>query len=264
MRQGIVSFALFTILPFALTAGVNTIYLNDGRTYSGQFLSGDGGSVNFRDDQGQQYRFRTSEVQSITFGGPNSDNAGYRNSAPPAYVNQTPGPSGATIPPGTQLSVRTTTSIDSRGASDGQVFQASVEQDVLDANGNVLIPRGSNAELTIRSANGGSIRTSSDLLLDVQDVTVNGRRYMVNTEDLQRAGAQGVGGNRRTAEFVGGGTALGAILGAVAGGGRGAAIGALAGAATGAGTELLTKGNQVKIPSETVLTFRLDQPLMIQ
>ena len=261
MRLTIASFALLAMLPVGLLAGVNTIYLNDGRTYSGRFLNGDAASVSFQDDQGQQYRFRTNEVQSITFGGAS---ASYRNAAPEPFVNRATVPSGATIPAGTQLSVRTTTSIDSRDANDGQVYQASVDQDVMDGNGNVLIPHGSNAELTIRSASGGSIRTNSDLLLDVQDVTVNGQRYMVNTEDLQRAGRQGVGGNRRTAEFIGGGTALGAILGAVAGGGRGAAIGALAGAAAGTGTELLTKGNQVKIPSETVLTFRLDQPLMIQ
>lgn len=255
MRRKIASLSLFAMLPFGMLAGVNTIYLNDGRTYTGRFLNGDAGSVSFQDDQGQQYRFRTNEVQSILFGGQSANN--YNSSPVPLAAPA------STIPAGTQLSVRTTSRIDSRDASDGQIYPATVEQDVMDTNGNVLIPRGSNADLTIRSASGGSIRDSSDLMIDVQDVNVNGQRYMVNTEDLQRAGRAPGAGGKRTAEFVGGGTVLGGILGAMAGGGRGAAIGALAGAAAGAGAEMLTKGAQVRIPSETVLTFRLDHPMMM-
>ena len=73
-----------------------------------------------------------------------------------------------------------------------------------------------------------------------------------------------VGANRRTAEMVGGGAVLGTIIGAIAGGGKGAAIGAAVGAAAGAGTEILTKGKEVRVPSETVLNFRLDQDLILR
>jgi len=82
---------------------------------------------------------------------------------------------------------------------------------------------------------------------------------------LRRAsGREGIGKNQRTAEMVGGGAVLGTLLGAVAGGGRGAAIGAIAGAAAGAGAQVLTRGKTVNVPAETVLTFRLDQPLTLQ
>jgi hypothetical protein len=255
MRQRIASFALSMLLPFGMLAGVNSIYLKDGRMISGRFLSGDAAFVSFEDDRGQQYRFRTGEVQSIVLASENP-----RQSSGPAGASAGVG---AAIPAGTQLSIRTTGPIDSHNATDGQVFAATVDRDVLDPNGNVVIPRGANAGLTIRSVNGGSIRSSADLILDVQDVTVNGQRYVVSTEDVQRTGRAGVGGNRRTAEYVGGGTALGTIIGALAGGGRGAAIGALAGAATGAGAQVLTKGSEVRIPSETVLTFRLDRPMIM-
>ena len=70
-----------------------------------------------------------------------------------------------------------------------------------------------------------------------------------------------VGANRRTGEFVGGGAVLGTIVGALAGGGKGAAIGAAAGAAGGAGVEIATSGRIVRIPAESVLTFRLERPL---
>jgi outer membrane lipoprotein SlyB len=70
--------------------------------------------------------------------------------------------------------------------------------------------------------------------------------------------------NKRTAEMVGGGAALGTIIGAVAGGGKGAAIGAIAGTAGGAGAQVLLKGKQVRVPAETILKFKLDQPLSFQ
>jgi len=64
--------------------------------------------------------------------------------------------------------------------------------------------------------------------------------------------------------MIGGGAALGTLLGAIAGGGRGAVIGAIAGAAAGGAVQVLTKGKEVNVPAETILTFRLDQPITLQ
>ena len=76
-------------------------------------------------------------------------------------------------------------------------------------------------------------------------------------------GKDGIGGNKRTAEFVGGGTALGAIVGAIAGHGKGAAIGAASGAGAGALTQVLTKGGSIKVPAETLMTFQLEKPIRV-
>ena len=100
-------------------------------------------------------------------------------------------------------------------------------------------------------------------MLDLQSISVGGKQYLVSTTDLQQKGKQGFGGNKRTAEFTGGGAALGAIIGAIAGGGKGAAIGAGAGAGAGAVTQVATKGGAIKVPAETVLTFLLDKPVQI-
>jgi len=85
----------------------------------------------------------------------------------------------------------------------------------------------------------------------------------VDTDNLSQRGKAGMGKNKRTAEFTGGGAGLGAIIGAIAGGGKGAAIGAGAGAGGGALTQILTKGKAIQVPAESVLTFRLDKPLQI-
>jgi hypothetical protein len=168
------------------------------------------------------------------------------------------------LPSGTKVAVRTEDTIDSAKAAEGQTYAAEVADDVLDANGDVVIPRGSNAQIVIRSASkGGRFHGASDLVLDLQSISVEGQKYLVSTVDLQEKGRQGVGANKRTAEMTGGGAALGAIIGAIAGGGKGAAIGAGAGAGGGALTQVLTKGGSIKVPSETVLTFQLDKPVRI-
>jgi hypothetical protein len=168
------------------------------------------------------------------------------------------------LPGGTQVSVRTEDTINSATAVEGQTYAAEVTDNVPDANGDVVIPHGSNAQIVIRSASkGGRFRGASDLVLDLQSVSVEGQQYTISTTDVQQRGKQGVGANKRTAEFTGGGAALGAIIGAIAGGGKGAAIGAAAGAGGGAATQILTKGGSIKVPAETVLTFQLDKPVQI-
>jgi len=94
-------------------------------------------------------------------------------------------------------------------------------------------------------------------------VTINGQRYGIETQDsvISSQQADGLGANKRTGEFVGGGALIGAIIGAIAGGGKGAAIGGGIGAAGGAGAQVLTRGRSVNVPSESLVTFRLDRPL---
>ena len=158
---------------------------------------------------------------------------------------------------GASISVRTNQTIDAR-QSDGRVFTGVVNQDVTDSNGNLAIPRGAEVELIVRSV------SSNDVVLDLESVTTGGRRYALAADAEVGSGQRnGLGRNARTGEYVGGGALLGTIIGAIAGGGRGAAIGAGAGAAAGAGTQVLTRGGYVNIPAESLVTFRLEQPLQL-
>jgi hypothetical protein len=190
---------------------------------------------------------------------PRAERAGNLTPAPPAPTTKT-----YELPSGSEISVRTNEAIDSEKAAEGQTFDAQVTRDSKDANGDVVIPRGSDASIVIRSASkGGRIRGTSDLVLDLESVNIGGTRYNIDTVDITKKGKAGVGANRRTAEYTGGGAALGAIIGAIAGGGKGAAIGAGAGAGAGALTQVLTKGRSIKVPAESVLTFSLDKPLSV-
>ncbi len=149
-------------------------------------------------------------------------------------------------------------SVDSNTAHLGQTFRASVDEPVV-VNGQTVIPRGSDALVKlVVDEQSGKFEGKTVLTLALTDITINGQTIDTTTGDVSRASSSR---GARTAKVVGGTTALGAIIGALAGGGRGAAIGAASGAAVGGGTEILTKGQHVKIPSETRLNFTLQQPI---
>ncbi len=170
---------------------------------------------------------------------------------------------GSSLATGTAVPVRTTQEINVNNV-DGQVFSGVVDQDVLDANGRVAIPQGATAELIVRKT------TNNDLSVDLDSITVNGERYgvvadqsAVGTSGTLESGAKTIGKNKKTATYVGGGALLGAIIGAAAGGGKGAAVGAAAGAAAGAGAQIVTQGRTVRVPAESLLTFRLSRDLNV-
>ncbi len=183
----------------------------------------------------------------------------------PVYANN---PSGGVIPAGTQLQIRTNEAINGTAETAGRTYSAEIAQDVIGQNGSVLIPRGSQAQLTVgKVSSGGTLGTGNNqVALGLQSVSVNGTSYQIASNPVQQQSSneRGIGANKRTAVMTGGGALLGTAIGAIAGGGKGAAIGAAVGAAGGATTQVLTRGNQVSVPAETLLTFKLDQPLTLQ
>jgi hypothetical protein len=167
------------------------------------------------------------------------------------------GPVRMAIPSGTDILVRADETIDSRKADEGRIYAGTVDQDILDERGQVAVRKGARAELLVREVESGK-----DLILDLQSIKFDGRRYFVNADDYETMQPhKGIGKNGRTAKMLGGGAIFGTVIGALAGGGRGAAIGALSGAAGGAVLQTVTRGKSVKVPAEAVLTFRLERPL---
>jgi len=164
------------------------------------------------------------------------------------------------VPSGTEIRVRTDQAIQTNTPSTDRFYGATVSQDVMDASGNVAIPKGSPAELAVRRG-----ANNNEVVLDLESVRVNGRRYSLMADTNARSGGkEGIGKNKRTGEYVGGGALAGTLIGAIAGGGKGAAIGAIAGGAAGAGAQTVTRGSQVSIPAETELQFRLTNDVALR
>ena len=171
---------------------------------------------------------------------------------------------GDMIPAGTQLAVRTNEQIQADAQSVGQTYQAEIAQDISDQNGRVIIPKGSPARLTVANVSSGTAGVGNNqVALALQSVNVNGRDYMLQSDTQTASNDRGIGKNKRTATMVGGGAVLGTVIGAVAGGAKGAVLGAVLGGAAGGTAQVLTRGKEVKVPAEAVLTFRLDQPVQL-
>ncbi len=157
---------------------------------------------------------------------------------------------------GTKIKVRTDAKIPAKPAI-GSVYTATISEDVFDDAGQVVIPRNAQAQLVAETT-----ADKKDVVLDLRSVVVNGKKYNLTALTSGKKSADGLGANKRTVKYVGGGAAVGAVLGALLGGGKGAAIGALIGGAGGAGAQVLT-GRKSEIPAETELTFELAQDLQL-
>ena len=165
-----------------------------------------------------------------------------------------------TVPAGTRILIRTIDPIDSTKQKTGYRFTATLETN-LQAEDTVIAPRGTTIYGRLANASSaGRMKGSSDLTLELTDIVINGTAYPLLTSTYEVKG-KGEGGN--TAKKVVGGAGLGALIGGLAGGGKGAGIGALAGAGAGTAIAASKKGEQLQIPSETLLEFRLEQPVAL-
>ncbi|HLW54587.1 MAG TPA: BON domain-containing protein [Candidatus Angelobacter sp.] len=178
---------------------------------------------------------------------------------PPAQVAPPP-PQPVTVPSGTQISIRLDSELNSETAQVGDMFRGSISTPI--AVGDItVIPIGSLVEgrvIDVKSA--GRFAGQSDLVLELTRVVVDGNSYSIATDRWSKAGnARG----KSTATKVGGGAAVGAILGGIFGGGKGAAIGAAAGAGAGTGVSAATKGQQIDLKPETLLSFQLQNSIAV-
>jgi hypothetical protein len=165
-----------------------------------------------------------------------------------------------TVPAGTRILIRTIDPIDSTKQKTGYRFSATLETN-LQAEDTVIAPRGTTIYGRLANASSaGRMKGSSDLTLELTDIVINGTAYPLLTSTYEIKG-KGEGGN--TAKKVVGGAGLGALIGGLAGGGKGAGIGALAGAGAGTAIAASKKGEQLQIPSESLLEFRLEQPVAL-
>jgi len=250
---------------FAVLSYADTLTLRSGRVVHGEYIGGDARHIRFTVGDRVE-TFSVDDVDSLQFGGGGQGQQATAPQAPPpaaGFAQQPPQPapvSGMQIPIGTTITIRMIDSVNSEQTRLGETFRASVDEPVI-VNDQTVVPRGADAFVKlVEDKQSGKFEGKTVLTLVLQQVMVNGRMVDITTGDVSEAsGSRG----SRTAKVVGGTAALGAIVGALAGGGKGAAIGAGSGAAVGGGVQEMTKGQVVKVPSETRLTFTLQQPVQL-
>lgn len=173
---------------------------------------------------------------------------------PPAFKT-------VTIPAGTTIPVRITQTLDSATTQQGQSFSGTVATDVM-ADGLVAIRQGTGVTGRVTAVQEAAHYKGSSLLtVELVSINRHGDSLAVTTQPYS---VEGKGRGKNTAAKVGGGAAIGAIIGAIAGGGKGAAIGSAAGAGVGAGANTITRGEQVQIPSESLVNFQITNTLAVR
>jgi hypothetical protein len=246
------------------TAFGDTLELKNGQIMQGRFLGGSLLNIRF-EVGGKEQIFPTKEVLNIGFDETESESSALAAApaapAPTASAaagqpeQPSKGPTHAiTIPAGTSLLVRMIDTVDSSTNQIGDPFHASLESP-LTVDGTVVAPKGADVYGKLAQAKeAGKIAGSAQLTLELTGIRINGNIVPVESSEYDVAGK---GRGKQSAERIGGGAAVGAIIGAIAGGGKGAAIGAGVGAGAGTAAQVLTHGEKVRIPSETLLEFTL-------
>ena len=163
------------------------------------------------------------------------------------------------VPAGTSILIRTIDSVDSSKQQTGHRFTANLETN-LQVDNTVVAPRGTTVHgRLVNAKEAGRMSGGAELTLELTDIVINGTAYPLMTSTFQM---KSEGKGKKTTRRILGGTGLGAMIGGIAGGGAGAAIGAVSGAAVGTAASA-TKGKQVAVPSESLLQFRLAQPVRL-
>jgi len=264
--------AWLVFVLFAVSASADTLQLRDGRVVQGRFLGGTQASVQF-ESNGKIDLYDVDQVISITFTGGPPASSENRTAPPPRdrdrdrdrdagapMANMQRNDSGVTVPAGTSLLVRMIDSVDSDKNHVGDRFRANLEQD-LAVDGVIVARRGADVYGRLAEAKeSGHFEGKSQLKLELTDILINAKLQPIMTGDYEVSGSSR-GAN--TAKKVGVGAVAGTVIGAIAGGGKGAAIGAGVGAGAGAAVQVMTKGEQVHVPSETLLDFRVAQPFTV-
>jgi hypothetical protein len=268
---------LSVLLLLANCGLADTVMFRDGHQVSGSFLGGDSRTIRMAVGDHVD-TIPLADINRIVFG--DSGQA----LAPPVYRDQPPPPppaarndnfparrddfpprrddfDGPVIPSGTVLTIRMVDSVDSERDRVGQTFNASLDEPVLDPSGRTLVPRGADVVVKlVDDQQSGKIEGRTVLTLDIVSLRIDGRQIDIDTTAItQESGSRGA----KSAKVIGGTAVLGAIIGGIAGGGKGAAIGLGAGAGAGTAVQVATKGQRVRVPSETRLTFTLQQPVRL-
>jgi hypothetical protein len=246
----------------------DSIKFNNGQTIQGKYLGGTDSQVTFYTDN-QLKHFAVSDIDSITFGGDTSTSSAAAAPAEPAPAPVVQAPqatpanstgAGVLVPAGTHIVVRMIDGIDSKQNRVGDTFQASLEEPLI-VDSTQVAAKGTTVYGRLEQVkSAGRVEGQSELRLVLTGIVLNGATYNIATGQYE---VQGKSRGHQTATRTGIGAVAGGIIGAIAGGGKGAAIGAGVGAGAGAASTVLTHGQQVHVPSETVLDFTLQQPVQL-
>ena len=239
---------LILLAAFVIVTGASadTLRLRSGQKVEGTLFGADTRQIKFIGPDGQPKTYALTDVEGITFAA--------TSAAPAAAPPPPPKPTSVIVPAGTSLLVRMLDSLDTSKTQTGQLFTATLETSLV-ANDVIVARKGTTVYGKVtKSSNAGRMAGKSELQLELSNIVINGAAVPISTSGFQQKGSSS---GASTAKKTAGGAGLGAAIGAISGNaGKGAAIGAT----VGAGASAATKGQSIRVPSETLLEFTISVP----
>jgi len=163
-----------------------------------------------------------------------------------------------TIPAGTSLSVTLLSSVASNTSKVEDPIKGSIAKAVT-ISGMTALPVGTPILGSVTdAAESGRVKGKASVAFRFNRLVVDGETLRIQTASVRR---QAAADTKSDVKKGGLGAGAGAIVGGVLGGGKGAAIGAVTG---GAATVLATKGGEVELPSGTVVSVLVQDPIMVR
>ncbi|HEU0120571.1 MAG TPA: hypothetical protein VFQ91_08605 [Bryobacteraceae bacterium] len=170
-------------------------------------------------------------------------------------------PMKVTLAEGSILPVRVGETLNSEKNSSGDSWSGTLAEPLV-INGMVIAERGARVEGRVSNVKrAGRVKGVANLSVEVTSIsTADGQRVPVNTASFTAVGKDET---KKDVAKVAIASGIGAAIGAIAGGGKGAGIGAGAGAAAGTGTVMVMRGGPAIINNETLVRFRVSDPVTI-
>jgi len=267
------------VLACAGLLPADVLFLRDGRSINGRLVSATSRQIRFLEEGQRTSRLHeVTAVERVAFGNASRASSGTSGSSTSSGGAYSTRPDSTrsdstrsdstsrsrtgrySVAEGSVITIRMIDSVNSDQTNVGDTYRASLESPIV-VDGQTIAPRGADATVRIaRVEQSGAISGREEVSLVLNDISVNGRRYRIESENATVAADSR---KNESTKVIGGGAVLGAIIGAIAGGGKGAAIGAATGAGAGAAVQAV-RGQKIEIPSESMLDFRLAQPLFIE
>jgi hypothetical protein len=172
-----------------------------------------------------------------------------------------PAPETYTVPAATEIPVRLIDAVSTETNKAGDTFLASLAEPLV-IDGVVLFAKDASVQGKIVSLEEpGRVSGVASISLQLTEIQAkNGSSIPLQTELFSETAKSQ---KKKDAAVIGAGAGIGTAIGAIAGGKKGAVLGAIAGGGGGSGYVLATKGKQLKYPSETLMTFKLAEPLTV-
>lgn len=165
------------------------------------------------------------------------------------------------IPEGTVIEARLAENVSTKTHQKGDHFELILDRDI-EVDQKMIVPKGTIlVGRIVESVRPGKVKGKAEMCVALDSIRIDEYEYPILTNEIEFEAEATKGSD---AKAVGISAGIGAALGAIFGGKKGAAVGAAGGAGAGTAGVLLSRGREIELEKERLLSFRLEKDLELE